>query len=44
MCPIKIVNACVHDLLTRKTLIKFDIIMQISFGIIFSKFLCQIFR
>ena len=29
MCPVKIVNACVHNLLIRKTLIKFDVIMQI---------------
>ena len=32
MRPIKIVNACVHNLLIRKTLIKLDIIMQISFA------------
>ena len=44
MRPVKIVNACVHNLLVRKTLIKFDVIVQISFGIIFSKFFCQLFR
>ena len=43
MRPVKIVNACVHNLLIRKTLIKFNIIMQISYGIIFAKLLCQIF-
>ena len=42
MCPVKIVNACVHDLLIGKALIKFDVIMQVSFGIIFTKLLCQI--
>ena len=38
----QIVNACVHNLLIGKTLIKFDVIMQVSFGIIFTKLLCQI--
>ena len=38
----QIMNACVHNLLIRKTLIKLDIIMQISFGIIFAEFFCQI--
>ena len=42
MRPIKIVNACVHNLLIGKALIKFDVIMQVSFGIIFTKLLCQI--
>ena len=42
MRPVKIVNACVHNLLIGKTLIKFDVIMQVSFGIIFTKLLCQI--
>ena len=28
MCPVKIVNACVHNLLIRKILIKFDVIME----------------